>query len=101
MLETLGAKKLYMKHEKCSFQVEKAVLLVYVVSKDGVSVDQSKIKAINSWPIPTNISEVRTFYGLSSFYRRFIRDFSSIIGPNGEFMVQDAFVLQNMQSVSY
>ena len=58
VFETLRTQKLYWKIEKCSFLVDKVILLGFVVSKDGVAVDHSKVEVIKSWPVPTTITEV-------------------------------------------
>ncbi|WRX25591.1 Reverse transcriptase domain - like 10 [Theobroma cacao] len=63
---------------KCEFWLESVAFLGYVVSKDGVQVDSKKIEAVEKWPRPTSVTEIRSFLGLAGYYRRFVKDFSKI-----------------------
>jgi len=89
VLETLRKEKFYANPEKCVFAIDHMDFLGFVVSSKEVHVDDEKVAAIRHWPTPTNVSEIRSFHDLTSFYRRFVKDFSTLAAPLNAIVKKD------------
>jgi hypothetical protein len=55
--------------------------LGHVVSREGIQTDPEKIKIIKNFPIPKDLTQLRSFLALASYYRRFVKGFSAIAEP--------------------
>ena len=81
VLQALKEHQLYAKCSKCEFWLTKVRFLGHVVSASGVSVDLEKVKAVICWERSKSIFEIRSFFGLAGYYRRFIENFSRLTAP--------------------
>lgn len=72
---------LFAKESKCEFGLTEILYLGHVIGAEGVKVHQEKIRAILDWPPPKDISKLRGFLGLCSYYRRFAKGFSQVSTP--------------------
>ena len=72
---------LKLKPSKCELFREEITYLGHIISARGMRTDPAKIKAIQEWPLPIYLTDVRGFIGLCSYYRRFIANFGDLIKP--------------------
>ena len=75
VLETLRKEQLYAKLSICEFWLRKVSFLGHIVSEEGIGLDPKKIEVIIEWKPLRNVTEVCSFLGLASYYRRFVKGF--------------------------
>ncbi|MBW0493990.1 hypothetical protein O181_033705 [Austropuccinia psidii MF-1] len=90
VLARLRANTLFAKASKCLFHVSSVEYLGYVVSSEGLKIDQAKVQQILNWPPPRNLKALQSFLGFSNFYRPFIKNYSKKISSLTSFLKKDS-----------
>ncbi|GFU11781.1 retrovirus-related Pol polyprotein from transposon 297 [Trichonephila clavipes] len=81
VLTCLQEAGLKLNSKKCLFAAQEVKILGHLVSSNGVRPDPDKIKAVRNFPTPKNIHDIRSFLGLCSYFRRFIKGFCYLAEP--------------------
>ena len=81
VFERMKKANLTFKASKCHILKAEVSYLGHIISKDGIRPDPDKIKAISAIPAPTNVELLRTFLGISGYYRKFVPNYSDICKP--------------------
>ncbi|ESK95209.1 hypothetical protein Moror_4032 [Moniliophthora roreri MCA 2997] len=89
ILERLRLHDLFLKPEKCKFDVTEIDFLGMIIRPGYIGMDPVKLAGIRDWKPPTTVRGVRSFLGFGNFYRKFIRRFSEIAKPLNELTKKD------------
>ena len=107
VLEKLWKFSVQVKLSKCLFDQTEIEFLGFIVKRNGISMDSSRVATIIDWPEPKNHRDVQVFLGFANFYRRFINEFSRIVaalttllkgGKKGKFDIKFSFTEEARES---
>ena len=81
LLERLRHHQVFVKRSKCVFLQTQINFLGYTLNAHGIAPEASKVAAIEDFPPPASVKQLRQFLGLANFYRRFIKNFANYAAP--------------------
>ena len=81
VLQALDQAGLQLKSKKCDLFKTEILYLGFKISGEGISPDPRKTSAVKNWPIPCNVSDIKTFLGFAGYHRRFIKNLAGIADP--------------------
>jgi hypothetical protein len=100
VLQRLRDHKLYAKFSKCEFWLDSVKFLGHTISKDGISVDPSKVQDVMDWKPSKSVHRICSFLGLVGYYHRFIPDFSRIAKPMTELLKKGVKFVNHVRRLS-
>ena len=86
VLTALRRAGLKLHPKKCLFAQKSISALGFILSEDGITPDPANLSKIKNWPVPKNMSEVRQYHGLCSYYRSHLPGFATIAEPLTELL---------------
>ena len=81
VLARLSEAGLRLKKEKCCFTTPSVTYLGYCINKDGIHPTMEKVKAIKEAPQPQNVTQLKAYLGLLSYYNRFLPHLPTVLVP--------------------
>jgi hypothetical protein len=95
ILQKLRESNLKIQIDKCNFAQLSTKFLGHVITQGGIKPDPSKVESIKNIPLPKSQKEIRSFLGVTGFYRKFIKDYSKIAYPLIKYLKKNSKINSN------
>ena len=95
VFDRLRCANLKLKPQKCHFAAKEVTYLGHVISKHGIKVNPAKTAVIQTFPLPKDPSEVRSFLGICNYYRRFVQGYATVTAPLNRLLQKDVNFVWN------
>jgi len=90
VFECIKKAGLKLNPEKCKFGSEELKFLGHIIKKEGIQMDPEKLEAVSNFPIPKNLTQLKSFLGLTGWYRMFVKNYAVRTAPMRELCKKDA-----------
>ena len=101
ILDILRLNQLFAKKNKCFFEQKQVEYLGHIISVEGVSTDPTKIEAMKHWQLPSTLKSLRGFFGLTGYYRKFIKGYGVISKPLTDMLKKDGSQWSSLTVVAF
>lgn len=101
MFSILQQHQLFLKQSKCSFAQREISYLGHIISETGVSADKEKIAAMIDWPQPNSVKALRSFLGMTGYYRKFVQNYGTIVAPLTSLLRKNSFRWNEAASLAF
>ncbi|CAL9221332.1 unnamed protein product [Arabidopsis halleri] len=101
VFQVMRLNALYAKRSKCAFAVTRVEYLGHFIEAQGISTDPQKVLAVQNWPVPKTVKQLRGFLGLAGYYRKFVKGFGVIARPLHDLTKKDSFAWSEAAAESF